>query len=651
MRKILLFGTVLAMMASCTSEDFTGDQSLREANESGAAISFTMNMPTLTRAENTGATAAGHLGNQFIVYGEKSETNDGKAAATGKLVFPNYQVNYLDNTAYTTTSNTMDWEYVGYTHSLAYQTYITTKDGSNAAVRALSVPQTIKYWDYSATSYTFTAVSAARTSGDPAKTDIENGYIKIQKNTSGSTVYDKGYTIIVTADADLTKLYLADRKVISQGTGTDRNAKNAYGGNVTFNFRNVLSQVRVGIYETIPGYDISSITFYVDNGSGEQTTEAKVSTTSAFGAICPNIKGSDYAGTLTVTYGNGTTYIVNHPIISASGDPNTNLILGTNTSTVSTTSLLGTTSTSPTWDTSGGAYTTVMPQASNTTNLTLKCDYTLYNELTKETIEVSGATAAIPHQYLQWKPNYKYTYLFKISPDTNGSTGQGVAGLYPITFDAVETIADDGKAEYITTVSEPSITTFGVKGDSYSIGKSDYEASTDVYAVVEDGASLATLSASNFQLYTVTTSDATNFPIDEASVAEALIEAPTLNATQATNAKIKLPTNPGLTYQKTVPAEDGTIKTLDDTYNKAATFTTAAATKYALVYMKTAATYSTDGGKTYATSGAFNAAGTLYTDAACTTVASSYADSSTTYYKRTAVTNKGEYVVKIVTTE
>ena len=140
---------------------------------------------------------------------------------------------------------------------------------------------------------------------------------------------------------------------------------------------------------------------------------------------------------MKVTYEPSGT-IQNHPIVTPVTKANTetavtptaDLILGTNTSLVTTDAPLGTTTTLPTWDTSGGAFTPVFPQAGNTTNLTLKCNYTLYNSISGETIDVTGATAVIPSQYLQWKPNFRYTYLFKISENTNGTTGHDVVGFY-----------------------------------------------------------------------------------------------------------------------------------------------------------------------------------------------------------------------------
>ncbi len=638
MKKNLLIAAIaITALASCSSDEFVGDTGPQTSSGTVGAISFNMNTQAITRGTSEDATKLNH---QFIVWGEKNET-DGNAVADGNLVFPNYIVNYGASTAYTTTSNTNNWEYVGFkfddsnanTSTASYTTYVTPNTKPNDGD---APAQTIKYWDDNATSYTFTAISA-----NP--TDISAGRVKIEKTTSGNDQYSKGYTVTLKKTTNgnstfyprLSDLYIADRINIAKANGYNHNA-------VQFNFRNSLSHIRAGIYETIPGYSISSIKFYV-NTSGEnpeQTQEAKVSETSAFGAVCNNSTTNEFEGTITVTYyGSGTD--INKPILTVTPDNNvqkSNLILGTNLSSISTSSLLSETASQPSWDKANDEYTAVLSQATSSA-LKLKCDYTLYNPITKETIGITGKTAEIPAQYLQWKANYKYSYVFKITDNE----------LTPITFDAVVVTNEMGNAEYITTVSAPSITTIGVKDSKYSVGNTDYDPSTDVYATVMDASSLATLSASNFSIYEVTSSDATNFPITEASVAEALIEGPTWTKAQAELKKITCAGGPDLTFQKTVPAEDGTTKTLHETENKAAKFTTGTSgKKYAIVFEKTAAIYTVDTGNTYADETAFNNAGTLYTTSACTEVAT-WGNSSTSYYKRTAVSTKGVYAIKIVT--
>lgn len=514
-KKLFYVALAITALASCSSNDFVGDESPQGSIGTNGAITFQYNVQNATRGTSGDATK---LNNLFIVWGEKNETSNA-APSTGNLVFPNYKVTYGTNTAYTTTSNTKDWEYVGLNWDAT--------DAANVKIANTAVTvndQTIKYWDYAANNYVFTAVSAK-------PEDISAGRVVINKLTSGtSTVYEKGYEITLAKDASnnypsLTDLYFSDRNVITQGTGKDRTADNAYGGNVTFTFRNSLSHVRAGVYETIPGYAVTAIKFYV---TGDE--EAKVSSTSAFGVIAPNI-GTNYEGTLTVTYYDNTnTATENHPKLSFSGTTANNLILGTYMSTLSTSNTLSTTSATPTWDTDGGTFTSVLPQINNTTNMKLKVDYTLYNSVTDETINITGKTAEVPAQYLQWKSNYKYTYLFKITDDN----------LYPITFDACYIEDENGNQETITTVSEPSITTFGAvynttssKYTSYQAGQNEYLAQTspnqlDIFATFMEGSTVktptvdGTSGAQHVNVFKVTTVDATNFPISEASVAEAI---------------------------------------------------------------------------------------------------------------------------------
>ena len=634
MKKSVYFAAALIALASCTSDEFTGDKALGEANGK-TAISFGFETAGVTRAENTGATAAASLGNQFIVYGEKSETADGAAPAAGKLVFQNYQVNYVASTANTTTSNTKDWEYVGAQHTAAYQSHITT---------STTDVQTIKYWDYSATNYVFTAFSAKQA-------DITNGDVtvtKITAKTDGNKIYDKGYTVVLTADADPTKLYFSDRKEIAQGTGTDRTTPNAYGGNVTLKFRNGISQIRVGMYETIPGYSVTIDKFYyVDNATPSFGTMATAGT-DKFYANVPNLT-MDKGATLTVTYYNSGDRI-NQPKIAVSGTANNYLALGgadASTTGLKATAVLSETIATPTYNETTGAFTPVYPQESNDKSLKLKLDYTLTAPVTGEIIKVTGATAEIPAEFLQWKPNFKYTYIFKVSDNTNGSTGGSVTGLYPITFDAVEVVAEDGTAEYITTVSDPSITTFGTVTaagkTTYVKDGSEYAAGNDVYATIVDGGTVID-PTSKYNVYTVTTSNATNFPITEASVAESLAEisAKTHEVTCTAYAGTK-------SLETQLPGEDG--KTITLSAGKAIKLPALAAGTYAVEYAKTARTYKGEA-VTYDTKAQYDAAFAkvnLYTDAACSTaaVAASWSDSNKTFYKQ-VVDDKGAYAYKVI---
>ena len=565
---LILAAIASVALASCSNEEFVGDQN--SVDQKGIrAISFDLNVPALTRADKTGAAAASDLSSQFIVYAEKDETDDGAAPVTDgskkhQLVFQNYKVAYTANSAYTTTSNTKNWEYVGQAWTSGEQSHITT---------STTDAQTIKYWDWGAANYTFTAVSAL-------PSDISSGNVSITKTTAatdGNKVYDKGYTVALTASADLDKLFFSERKVITSTNNTDRDATNAYGGNVTLRFHNAATKVRVAMYENIPGHSVTINKFSVDNDGGA---------TPAFSGMTDNVEtnfaanfqncAEGTAGTLTVKYYNSGD-LINQPTVSFSGTAVDVLTLGANLKKNVT---IGTTITGATFDRTDGDsdgqadYTTVFPKENNTQNLKLKVSYTLTAPVTGETITVTDATAEVPAEYLKWKPGYAYTYIFKISDNTNGSTGTpgtNPAGLYPITFDAIEMVDADGKAEYITTVSEPSITTFGYDATSkkFVTDGSEYAANKDIYATFTEGSTVKTPTlggsgAQHVNVFKVTTVNATTFPITEASVAEAIAA----NESNAMNVDIYTRSGEGPSYTYTKVTDASTLA-VGTTYYKA----------------------------------------------------------------------------------
>jgi len=509
MKKNLSYAALAIMaLVSCTSNDYVGDQKALENTETNRSISFGFDVPRPTRAagEKTGGDAAADLNKQFIVWGEKNETS-GAAATTGNLVFKNYLVNWYDFSAYTTTSNTKSWEYVGLKLDDTSATPSTESYSGNIKPNSGTVAQTIKYWDYGATTYTFTAVSAL-----PA--DITAGKVKITKTESGTNVSDKGYSVALTADADLDKLFFAERINITASNNTDRSQVNKYGGNVTFRFHNSATKVRVAMYETVPGYSVKIKKFSVDNdGTNPAFGDMTDDVTANFAANLQNCaKGT--AGNLTVKYVADAGTTLNHPTVSFTPTATAANVLELGTGLKADVTI-GESATVATYDKDGKAYTSVFPNETNAQNLKLKLSYTLVAPVTDETIEITDKTAEIPAQYLQWKPGYAYTYIFKITDDN----------LYPITFDAVEVISEDGESEYITTVTEPSITTFGVKGGKYVAGKNEYEAGSDIYATFMEGSTvknptIGTSGAQHVNVFKVTAADASL--ITEASVAEAI---------------------------------------------------------------------------------------------------------------------------------
>ena len=438
MKKYIFLAASALTLASCTSEDFLGNTPGSTPTSANSAIKFDGNAGKISRTSNTGS-AAEMLGKEFKIYGVKSGATSGSGYTP---VFINYLLWY-DDANKNTTTNKSGWEYVGTTG-----THGTATLNSN---------QTIKFWDYASADYRFVAgaPSTAFEFTPGTNNTLESATIKglgghIKANTESGT----------DTKTEPNPVYVAEPVVVSSDN---------YKQPVTFTFVRHQTKVRVGIYETIPGYFISSIKFYkyADNDATKLTAsdENNIILTSATADYFYG--GTDINGTIsydwtktpaeyTFTYtGNSLTKSKNwyggkfESGVPATASTETNIK-----------NLYGTDG-----DMLNNGYFTVLPTPSTTeaTPILIKCDYTLTSDDgSKETINVKGATAAIPAAYSKWNTNTLYTYIFKISENTNGYTGSddpSHVGLYPITFDAAVKKQELGTQGTITTFTTPSITT------------------------------------------------------------------------------------------------------------------------------------------------------------------------------------------------
>ena len=580
------------LAASCANDDFSGDNNAALPTGDGS-IAFNMNMPATSRADGT-TTDAGKLGNMFIVWGEKGETS-GAEATDGNVVFKNYKVEYTSNSANTTTSNTNNWEYVGLTP------YAEAKVKPSILTSATdNTKQTIKYWDDQASSYTFTAISALDSDINPTG-DNATPTVVIEKNTgsseNGKTVYDKGYTVTLKSGAKTDNIFFSDRNYIAKPTDGYTHAA------VQMTFRNFMSKIRFGIYETVPGYKvvITGLKYTTAAAQGE-TSATEVTHTN--GSTTEGGKIFGITGDFVVT-GDGTKYIVtyensqsgnkNKAKVEISGTANKATYMTTEGTTWLSTSPsdpVGKTANAPTWDkknnSNGGDYTTILPNPGNKTNLKLQISYKLISEDTGEVIEFKNGndeifrTVEVPAQYCTWKSNYAYTYLFKITDKS--------AELYPITFDAVVVSDQVGNQETITTVSEPSITTFATRttdGKTTVVtSENEYKGGDVIYAYAQDGTSTAAMSSSNMKLYKVTLgTGVTSEEVTEAAVDHALknssVDNKKLNVTEITSSG----TESDRPSYDAIPGEDGVSRTITGMK-----WTATAGTYYAVEYIKTTTT-------------------------------------------------------------
>lgn len=471
MNKYFLYAASALALASCSSDDFLGENSGNGQNAS-SAINFSGDAGKITRATSNTGDYVKMLDGQFKIYGVKkmSETQF-------VTVFKDYSV--WNAAANTTTSNTNGWEYVG------------AKGATNLGTGNISLDkdQTIKFWDYSASEYHFVAGSLIKNfTPDPLIVGKDITYATISGLAGHITANDKDGTGTA---LETNPVYVSEPVIVK---------KEKYQEPVQFKFVRQQAMVRVGFYETIPGYSIHNVNFY--DAEGNVSNGNNIILTS--GTAGYFVGGSNVEGTITYNW-TGITPSYTYAYSETGLTKNKNWYAG-KLSTLATTStgkkidLKDGTKMELLWgtdkDMSTNGYFTVIPTPTATTAapILIKCDYTLVSDDgSGETIKVTGATAAIPAAFSKWEVNTRYTYLFKISQNTNGYTGDDPtkAGLYPITFDAVVKESTDAMQEgTVTTVSTPSITTYQEgsvtdNGIEYKSGKAINVTVTDANGKVQ----------------------------------------------------------------------------------------------------------------------------------------------------------------------
>lgn len=397
---VLLASTALiAATAGCTRSSYVGE--FPEYASSGVsdsvAIDFLSRSGAMTRSIE-GADAADLLGGQFDVFGTKTE------GGSSTDIFNNYIVQYQTDEG--------NWKYDGITNTKSHTV------------------QRLKYWDYSADHYDFVAASGL---GD-------------NESIEGT---DKGFRINVADEDAMASIFVANRVTATpirrEATATTP-ATQAYNSTIQFQFRRMGAQIRIGFYETIPGYAVKDMVFYyigASSGSytagtggmfpqsGKYTVSYDDATNNAlvtFSGAANRYSFSNTFGTLDYTSAASEADLddTENIYIDAYGTPTAtpvNKFLGTSSASATYAKGLYGSSTTPT------AYRPVMPNADNSLPLKLRVDYTLVaTDGTKEVIHIRDASVSVPADYLKWQPNTSYTYLFRISEAVNGYTGEGGGG-------------------------------------------------------------------------------------------------------------------------------------------------------------------------------------------------------------------------------
>lgn len=321
---------------------------------SGAPIAFSPNLPEEQPVTRSSVPLSETGVNSFKVWSYKNMGFEGGEYVNTQEVIPCYFVNWVNNSAYTTTSNTNGWEYVGQ--------------------EDLGDPeQTIKYWDFGASAYRFFAVTGwgGDAPADPAAYEDGKSYKSAETSTS--------YSVKMLADAS----NMAVSPYFSRLWFSDGNAAiypdKQFGQPVTLEFLKPYSRVRFMFMYVFPrvAYNIGVRTF-------EPTDDTK--------SIIRK-------GTVTVVYPKSGAQTHEQYEVEGNTDPDP---------TVSKALAAFAEDYDPeksVYIESEEGWYTVLPNTS-------QGSYTL-----KANINGSDRTAVVPAEYMQWKPGYQYTYVFKITEE------------------------------------------------------------------------------------------------------------------------------------------------------------------------------------------------------------------------------------------
>lgn len=318
----------------------------------GASISFGGNSGTWQDAPTTRAnkeTGLETISKTFKVWGYKTiEGNYTSGFDQFQNVMNGYTVNWTQQTANTTSSNTADWEYVGIAN------------------------QTIKYWDYSATSYRFFAYSIPTTAAGNSTAPFFSG----PSTTEGSTYLHASFSIPFNYDKDATNV--STPYISNLWLSDNQNFENRkYGACVKLTFAPIITKVRFKFnYQAESQVSITNISFRNVNNAPSPTS----------GNIIINypITGMDtQASYIWETTGTETEPINFTIPYEEEGDLNHQ------------------TTTRKKWY-------FVPPLGDSKT--TQQSAYII-------TADINGkkATATVPAEFMQWKAGYQYTYIFKIT--------------------------------------------------------------------------------------------------------------------------------------------------------------------------------------------------------------------------------------------
>lgn len=366
----MLSAALLIMIAVCAtacSGDSVVEPTPQEPQQTQRVITFTG-----SQAEGEGITRATSLSvfsSTFKVWAYKNDAYESGSYTSYQTVIPSYNVNYNTGSAYTTTSNTNDWEYVG-------------MEGTG------DPEQTIKYWDFDAKAYRFFGYTLGKSTADPATpaatVSIPGGY------PTGASSSATSVTLSATIDAS-SQATMDAAPYFSHLWFSDGNPANypgrLFGQPVQLQFLKPFARVRF-LFTFVEGLNFGreklwTIKFWPTVNTDNDDTNDQIIATAGTVNVSYPLKGTDTTESWTTS---GTTGIQAFTIdyYAQTTTPNP--------------------SNPETYPNSPEKWYYVLP-ASNQGSYTLEVAV-VTNEIKK---------IVIPAEYMTWNAGYEYTYKFKVT--------------------------------------------------------------------------------------------------------------------------------------------------------------------------------------------------------------------------------------------
>ena len=482
MKKFIYLAAATLMLAGC-SNDFELSDGTGKTNGSNV-IGFQIQgkNSVAQRAQNLYQT--GHYNFGVFAYKEGEAVNN---------VMDNYLVGYQDATnkkGYSfssdnqTTLGDQNGEYNGQSY-WAYENLGTAEynymgtDGYYTKDQTMYMSnlenQYLKFWDLKATSTTFYAYAP---------------YINSTVKTTAS--FDNNAKTLLIPDGSVTEAYVEGNLPYDHCEymyAANKVAKADYGKDVPLSFKRLNAKVNIKFWEDIRGYKVRIL---------KLTNEYGVAATPAI-PVTPGEKHDFDLGEYYSASGFSINLTdVNAPVVNQlTGTLSSNPLKFTEpaASEIGTTRVLATAS--PT--------TYYAIPKDNTTGFTFHVSYELTAVESGERIVVQDATVHVPAASANWNGNTHYTYIFRITKNSNGTTGDPGTinpsdpdvdpdqSLYPIIFDncTVEDWTEEESDYNITDDTETTDYSVVLTSAAFEAGTKNIKAATggDITVKVYEDAS------------------------------------------------------------------------------------------------------------------------------------------------------------------